>query len=80
MTRWDWMLEKTRDLGLEGFYMHAADVGDGPAVQAFGARMRAAGLTFNGGLTANWAATADEWTRNIVRPPSNTWRSTRAAG
>ena len=59
--RYDWMLEKTRSLGLEGFYMHAADVGDGPAVQAFGARMRAAGLTFNGGLTANWAATANEW-------------------
>ena len=61
VTRWDWMLEKTCDLGLEGFYMHAADMGDGPAVEAFGARMRAAGLIFNGGLTANWAATADEW-------------------
>lgn len=59
--RHDWMLHKTRDLGLEGFYMHAADVGDGPTVEGFGARMRAAGLIFNGGLTANWAATADEW-------------------
>ena len=55
------MLEKTRELGLEGFYMHAADVGDGPAVDEFGARMRAAGLIFNGGLTANWAATPHEW-------------------
>ena len=61
MTRWDWMLAKTRDLGLEGFYMHAADIGDGPTVEEFGARMRAAGLIFNGGLTANWAATAEEW-------------------
>ena len=61
IVRHDWMLEKTRDLGLEGFYMHAADVGAGPAVEDFGARMRAAGLTFNGGLSANWAAAADEW-------------------
>ena len=62
--RWDWMLRKTRDLGLEGFYMHAADVGDGPTVEEFGVRMRAAGLIFNGGLSANWAATADEWDRD----------------
>jgi sugar phosphate isomerase/epimerase len=61
--RHDWMLTKTRQLGLEGFYMHAADVGDGPTVEDFGARMRTAGLIFNGGLTANWAATADEWDR-----------------
>lgn len=61
--RHDWMLAKTRELGLEGFYMHAADVGDRATVEDFGARMRAAGLIFNGGLTANWAATADEWDR-----------------
>lgn len=61
VTRWDWMLAKTRSLGLEGFYMHAADIGDGQTVEDFGARMRAAGLIFNGGLTANWAATPDEW-------------------
>lgn len=64
VTRWDWMLAKTLDLGLEGFYMHAADIGDGPTVEDFGARMRTAGLIFNGGLTANWAATPDEWDRD----------------
>ena len=58
------MLAKTRDLGLEGFYMHAADVGDVATVEEFGAHMRAAGLIFNGGLTANWAATPDEWDRD----------------
>ena len=63
IARHDWMLEKTRALGLEGFYMHAADVGDLATVEDFGTRMRAAGLIFNGGLTANWAATADEWDR-----------------
>ncbi|MDE0044244.1 MAG: sugar phosphate isomerase/epimerase [bacterium] len=64
VTRHDWMLAKTRDLGLEGFYMHAADVGDVATVEEFGAHMRAAGLIFNGGLTANWAATPDEWDRD----------------
>lgn len=63
VARHDWMLEKTQELGLEGFYMHAADVGDSQTVEDFGVRMREAGLIFNGGLTANWAATADEWDR-----------------
>ncbi|MDE2904358.1 MAG: sugar phosphate isomerase/epimerase [Chloroflexota bacterium] len=63
VARHDWMLEKTHELGLEGFYMHAADVGDSQTVEDFGVRVREAGLIFNGGLTANWAATADEWDR-----------------
>ncbi len=65
--RWAWMLDKTRELGLESFYMHAADVGGAAEVRRMGEGMRAAGLEFNGGLSANWAADADEWDRE--------WRS-----
>ena len=79
--RHDWMLGKTRELGLEGFYMHAADVGDLATVEDFGARMRAAGLIFNGGLTANWAATADEWdSGSTENGPSNTLKLNAHSG
>ncbi len=59
--RWEWMLEKVVELGLEGFYFHPVELGDEATARAFGAEMRAHGLTFNGGLGVNWAATADEW-------------------
>ena len=61
--RSDWMLEKSVELGLETFYTHVSDVGDVATVTALAARMDAAGVILNGGLTANWAATADEWDR-----------------
>ena len=61
VARIDWMFEKSVDLGLETFYVHAADVGDTAAVRSLADRMEPAGLVLNGGLSANWAATAEEW-------------------
>jgi len=62
-SRSEWMLEKSIELGFETFYTHAADVGDRATVQALGERMQSAGIVLNGGLGANWAASADEWDR-----------------
>ena len=62
-SRAEWMLEKSVELGFETFYTQAADVGDRDTVQAFGERMQSAGVILNGGLSANWAASTDEWDR-----------------
>ena len=63
-SRAGWMVGKSIELGLETFYTHAADIGDDAAVQSLTRQMESFGIILNGGLTANWAASADEWDRD----------------
>lgn len=60
-TRQDWMIGRVQDLGLQGFYFHALELGDRETAEAFKQKMDDRNLTYCGGLALNLAADEDEW-------------------
>ena len=59
--RLDWVIERVVDLGIEGFYFHALELGDRETATAFKQKMADRDLTYCGGLSLNVAADDDEW-------------------
>jgi sugar phosphate isomerase/epimerase len=83
-TRWDWTIERVEELGLEGFYFHALELGDRETAEAFKRSMDERDLTYCGGLALNLAAEEDEWRDTVYdyaakQMQLNAWAGARIA-